>query len=609
MVDYATGAATASPISGNAPSTDPWTLFRAPILGGAVLLLMLFWLFNDFFIRQLKWAIEHQEDWGHTLVIPFIAGYFVYLERARLMRNGFRTTWIGLAPIIIGIAAYMVCTFGPTTLHHHNYMAVGVSITLFGLALLFCGWRAMLFLWFPLAYLCLFGQTISERFLNIVTFKMQDITARGSEVFMTLLFLDVERKSNTLYLYNDGVAMPLNIAEACSGMRMLMAFLALGVAMAFVGLRRAWQRILLVLLAVPTAIFVNILRVTTLALLTKINPALAEGDVHTFIGMLWLIPAFFIYLGIQWVIKKLVIEETAALPSREPEVVRNPFDSKARLALIVSVATIVLCAGGSALAVRQLNIVLQKSPVDMREPFQTIPRQLGAWEAQGKDELLGKAIIEELGTDKYLNRRYIRTVDGVSAVLSLHCVYYTGMIDAVPHVPDRCWVAGGGLRPLKLPTNEPLPLDATRLKMSEPTASIAQPGVEFPRAMTFHPVLNTPIWVHLPSGESEFRTSVFTSDQYPDVRIYGGYVFVANGAFTPSPDGVRRLAFDRTSKYAYYAKIQVQWFGDEKSTQDQFLGHVSDLMTELLPEFMRCLPDWPTVESTGTTTTAAPVTE
>ncbi|MCA9295659.1 MAG: exosortase, partial [Phycisphaerales bacterium] len=426
-------------------------MFRAPILGGSLLLLMLFWLFNDFFIRQLKWAIEHQEDWGHTLVIPFIAGYFVYLERARLMRNGFRTTWFGLVPLVIGIAAYMLCTFGPTTLHHHNFMAVGVSITLFGLTLLFCGWRAMLFLWFPLAYLCLFGQTISERFLNIVTFTMQDITARGSEIFMSLLFLDVERRANTIILYNDGVAMPLNIAEACSGMRMLMAFLALGVAMAFIGLRRTWQRVLLVLLAVPTAIFVNILRVTTLALLTKIDPALAQGDVHTFIGMLWLIPAFFIYLGIQWVIKKLVIEDKASVPSREPTVVRNPFDSRSRLALIVSVVTIVLCAGGSALAVRQLNIVLQKSPVAMREPFQTIPRQLGGWEAQGKDELLGKAIVEELGTDKYLNRRYMKTVDGVPVVLSLHCVYYTGMIDAVPHVPDRCWVAGGGLRPLKLP--------------------------------------------------------------------------------------------------------------------------------------------------------------
>ncbi|MCA9295661.1 MAG: hypothetical protein KC983_04075, partial [Phycisphaerales bacterium] len=158
-------------------------------------------------------------------------------------------------------------------------------------------------------------------------------------------------------------------------------------------------------------------------------------------------------------------------------------------------------------------------------------------------------------------------------------------------------------------TNEPLPLDASRMKLSDPTESLIQPGVEYPRAMTFHPVLNKPLWVHLPSGESAFRLSVFASDQYPDVRIYGGYVFVANGAFTPSPDGVRRLAFDRTSKYAYYAKIQVQWFSDEKSTQDQYLGYVSDFMTELLPEFMRCLPDWPSVESTDMPTTAASVTE
>jgi exosortase len=110
-------------------------------------------------------------------------------------------------------------------------------------------------------------------------------------------------------VYDNGVSKPLNIAEACSGMRMLMAFLALGVAIAYTGLKHPWQRVLLVLMAVPTSIFVNILRVCTLALLSLIDSGFAAGDFHSFVGLVWLLPALFIYLGLMWIIRNLVIEQ------------------------------------------------------------------------------------------------------------------------------------------------------------------------------------------------------------------------------------------------------------------------------------------------------------
>ena len=109
---------------------------------------------------------------------------------------------------------------------------------------------------------------------------MQDITAVGAHIVLQIFGLDVERNGNTLVVYNSlGEQHPLNIAEACSGMRMLMAFLALGVAMAFSGLKRFWQQAVLVLLSVPTAVFVNILRVVTLSLLSLIDSDLAAGGV------------------------------------------------------------------------------------------------------------------------------------------------------------------------------------------------------------------------------------------------------------------------------------------------------------------------------------------
>ncbi|MHC5024630.1 MAG: exosortase/archaeosortase family protein, partial [Planctomycetota bacterium] len=245
-------------------------LLRVMLAGSfvTVIVVLLFW---DFFVRQVTWAIREQADWGHTLVIPIMAGYLVYLNRERLLARPFRTTWIGLLPMMLGIGWYMFCAIGPLALRHHNLMGAGIGLTLFGLLLLFFGVRAMTILLFPLLFLVIFGQTISDRFINIVTFRMQDITSWGAEKGMVLMGLDVDRQGNTLTLFHKGRSVPLNVAEACSGMRMLMAFLALGVFMGYTGLRHHWQRIMLVVLAFPTAIFVNVLRVITLALLGLVD--------------------------------------------------------------------------------------------------------------------------------------------------------------------------------------------------------------------------------------------------------------------------------------------------------------------------------------------------
>ncbi|MHC4808778.1 MAG: exosortase/archaeosortase family protein [Planctomycetota bacterium] len=286
---------------------------RGVLLGAvvvAVLLLLVFW---DFFAQQVRFAVTRPSDWGHTLVIPFIAGWFVWLRRPELARAGLRTTWIGFVPILLGLSWYMLSVFGPQVLNHHNLRGAGLGLSLLGIVLLFTGWRALRWLLFPLAYLVLFGQTISERFMQIITEELQDFTAVGAELVLSVTGTTVTREGNTIYVLLDGGEMhPLNIAQACSGMRTLMAFMALGVAMAYTGLSRWWQRSLLVVLGIPVAIIVNILRVITLGYLSMYDPGLAAGDFHSLVGMVWLVPAFLLFLLVLWVVRNLVVEPEAA---------------------------------------------------------------------------------------------------------------------------------------------------------------------------------------------------------------------------------------------------------------------------------------------------------
>jgi exosortase len=279
---------------------------------GAALVAIVTALFWDFFRTQYAFATSRPEDWGHTLAIPFIAGYFVYLKRESLARETLRTAWIGLIPLLLGVFIYTACVVGPQPLHHHNFRGAGLSITLFGIVLTLGGWRVLGRLLFPLLYLCVFGQVISEVFMEYVTFPLQDLTARGAHLLLNVLQIETERSGNTLYVIQGAERKALNVAEACSGMRMLIAFLALGVAIAYTGLRRSWQRTLLVVLGVPIAIFVNMLRVMTLGILSLYDINFAQGEFHHFIGLVWLIPAFLLFLGVLWILRHMVIEDEGA---------------------------------------------------------------------------------------------------------------------------------------------------------------------------------------------------------------------------------------------------------------------------------------------------------
>ena len=309
--EFATAAADTAPVA--EPTSELHARFiRQLVLGGLILAIPFIWLFWDFLARQVRFATQQQADWGHTLVIPLIAGYLVYVQRDKLLASPFRTTWVGLLPVFLGVGFYVLFALGPQAWQHHNLRGAAVGLVILGLALLFFGWRAMRVLLFPLLFLIVFSQTISTRFMQMFTFPMQDFAAWGSHKTLILFGVDVTLDGNVLNVLHAGKEIPLNVAEACSGMRMVMAFFALGTAMAFLGLKYNWQRIALVVLGVPTALAVNVLRVVTLALLAMFNTGFAAGEFHSLIGLVWLVPAFLIYLGLMVILRKMVIEEDDA---------------------------------------------------------------------------------------------------------------------------------------------------------------------------------------------------------------------------------------------------------------------------------------------------------
>ena len=272
------------------------------------------------------------------------------------------------------------------------------------------------------------------------------------------------------------------------------------------------------------------------------------------------------------------------------------FDRQSKAALVVACATLLICGVGFRLAVRDAQAFLAKEAVDLRSQLTAIPKQLGAWRASGEDRMLTAELEESLGTAKYLDRVYLREMDrGRDQSVMVHITYYTGIIDAVPHVPDRCMAAGGWVI-VDLPHNLALPLDRSVWR-SDPQYINRATGEFYPMVTFNHHVTGEIVSVRMPIGDFRLRTTEFRWSDRPNERIFAGYFFVANGRTTPWPEGVRKFAFDLTTRYAYFAKIQFTMIAGADSTSDGFVGIVASLADELLPELMLCLPDWAEIES------------
>jgi exosortase len=308
VIENPTGAASSAKALRVQRREVSWSDPESLLMGGLLLAAFIGLYFRWFWAQHL-FSVEAPADWGHAYFIPLISGYMVWLKRDALARIRPQPFWPGLAPLALGIASYFFFV-GARVTGGHMIQGWAVVLSLFGVMLLVGGPRAMRHLFLPIAFLVL-GIKISEQIMIRLTFPMQLIASEGAYGILSVLGaatgFSVDLLGNTITMTSpSGKQTPLSVAEACSGMRMVIAFIALGAATALLSLKEWWQRVLLLLLTVPVAIFLNIIRVAVLGLLSLANEKLAAGEAHTFIGTLLLIPGLFLFLGVVWALKRVV---------------------------------------------------------------------------------------------------------------------------------------------------------------------------------------------------------------------------------------------------------------------------------------------------------------
>ncbi|MEZ6242152.1 MAG: exosortase-associated EpsI family protein [Phycisphaerales bacterium] len=258
---------------------------------------------------------------------------------------------------------------------------------------------------------------------------------------------------------------------------------------------------------------------------------------------------------------------------------------------------------GAAISRYRLHLTkLEIQPPGNRQ-LSKLPTETEHWKQIGADEAESEEVLEVLGTRNYVSRIYERKQEpgdtGKPFQIQLHAAYYTGMIDTVPHVPERCFV-GGGLQQATSSRVMALPLDTSKWlpDTSVPENLRGESGTLYTARTQNYPFSDAPgSRFRLPrdvTPERKIPMRVSSFEASGETKLYAGYFFVANGGVVANANDVRTLAFDLTSDYAYYLKVQVTT--SDASSPEDMIEQAASLLDGLLPELMRCVPDWVEVE-------------
>jgi exosortase len=262
-------------------SGDRRLSYGLPQWQGAALLLLLGWLYAPILTRLfLQWVGPTRDpNFEHGIFVPLFALYILWQDRKRLQAIRPDPSWAGLPILALSLTMLVLGVLGAELF----FSRVSLLVMLAGLIILFEGWtffRAVLFPWAVLILMI----PIPNLILQQITFPLQLLASKLATALLEVVGVPVLRQGNVIVL----ASMPLDVAEACSGIRSLLTLVTLAVIYGYLMETRLWVRVLLAFSAIPIAVAANSFRIFGTGLLVQYwDPDKAEGFFHTFSG--WLI--------------------------------------------------------------------------------------------------------------------------------------------------------------------------------------------------------------------------------------------------------------------------------------------------------------------------------
>jgi EpsI family protein len=348
---------TASPAAVRRRDWGPWLIFvglvaallaahRAPIAGMLDL-----------------WNRSPMYSYGY--VVPAISFYLVWSLRDRLAP-------LPSAPDVpAGLAVSLVSALlllGSTASGIQIVGQIGLVVGIVGCALLAFGAARVRAAWIALAYLLLMVP-VWDALTDRLHVPFQNLSASIGVQIISAAGIPAARDGVFLRLPN----ITLEVARACSGINYLIAVVALGVPLTYLGLRSPWRRVALVATALVVAALSNGLRVALIGILAHFDVGSPlHGPGHVLHGLFVAgIGHAVLLAGVAWM-RDRGTPAAAAASTAPPATPAAPPAGRRPWAWVAATACLFL-------AVPAVIDARGDGGVPLAAPLESLPRELGRW--------------------------------------------------------------------------------------------------------------------------------------------------------------------------------------------------------------------------------------
>ncbi len=250
-------------------------------LGAAFLLTLIAALYTGV-LKDLAYLCWRDEQLSQGLLMPPLALYVAWTRRDQLLAHPATSDNRGLLVVALACLMFLTGKLGAEVFLPRMSFIVLIA----GLIWTFWGRKRLRILALPLLLIAT-SIPIPALIYNSISLPLKLLSSTAATKIAQAAGTVIYQDGNVLEI----PGMSLGVEDACNGIAALSSLIAsallLGV---FLNGQRRWVRLLLVLLAIPIALAVNVIRIAMTAILAESHPRIASGFYHSFSG--WLVYLF-----------------------------------------------------------------------------------------------------------------------------------------------------------------------------------------------------------------------------------------------------------------------------------------------------------------------------
>jgi exosortase len=240
------------------------------------------------YLPTFMWMVDRwtaaETYYSHGFLVPFISVFIIWQKRRELNKLKINPAKLGWLFFILGISIHAVSALWQV------YFSSGFSLilVLIGLVLLFLGREFLRQLLFSILFLAFMIPLPMVAIANL-SFRLKIFASQIATIIVNKLGIQAIREGSIIKTMHSHLV----VEDPCSGIRSLIALIALGTLMAYFNRISKTKKTILFLSSVPIAIFANVIRIAFLSLVSEIYGAkLATGIFHDIMGVLVFVFAF-----------------------------------------------------------------------------------------------------------------------------------------------------------------------------------------------------------------------------------------------------------------------------------------------------------------------------